>query len=76
MKGGFIHRRIIDQLVQRVAGHFVARLSTCLGRPAGWTRQKMPDLPSVRRWKLLGHVDNFAARRYNASFALSIKTLS
>jgi hypothetical protein len=36
----------------------------------------MSDLPSVRRWKLLGHVDNFATRRYNASFALSIKTLS
>jgi hypothetical protein len=26
--------------------------------------------------KLLGYVDNFAARRYNVSFALSIKTLS
>lgn len=26
--------------------------------------------------ELTRHVDNFAARRYNASFALSIKTLS
>jgi hypothetical protein len=76
MKGAFIHRRIIDQLVQRVAGHFATRLSTCLGRSGGGTRQKMLDLPSARRWKLLRHVDNFAARRYNASFALSIKTLS
>jgi hypothetical protein len=76
MKGSFIHSRIIDQVFPRAARHFPARLSTWLVRPAALAWQKSMDLPLQQMPEVTGHVDNFAPRRYNASFALSIKTLS
>ena len=76
MKGVFIHRQVFGQVFQRAPGHFKARLSTWLGRPRALAQQKTLDLPLRQLPEVTRHVDNFAARRYNASFALSIKTLS